>query len=190
MLTTTHRLDASSIDDALVDHERLNALLDDLLTLARLDDPATVTATRRVDLGDLITECVARSADHRLRAKRVDRPAFVVGRSSQLRRVITNLTDNALAACREVAEGSVRLEGDDVTLRVDDDGPGIAPADRERAFDRFVRLDEARTAERGTGLGLAIVREIVREHNGHVEIGDSPSGACRVTLRLPRPAAH
>ena len=72
-------------------------------------------------------------------------------------------------------------------ITVDDDGPGIATADRERVFERFVRLDEARArAEGGTGLGLAIVSEVVAAHGGTVTITDAPSGGARFTVRLPR----
>ena len=69
---------------------------------------------------------------------------------------------------------------------VEDDGPGIAEADRERVFDRFVRLDDARSRDAGgSGLGLAIVREIARSHGGDVRVDASPLGGARFTLRVP-----
>jgi signal transduction histidine kinase len=69
---------------------------------------------------------------------------------------------------------------------VDDDGPGVPAADRFRAFESFVRLDDARArSDGGSGLGLAIVAEIVAAHGGSVVIGDAPLGGARVTLRLP-----
>jgi signal transduction histidine kinase len=72
-------------------------------------------------------------------------------------------------------------------LDVDDDGPGIPEADRTRVFERWVRLDDARTrAEGGTGLGLALVREIARMHGGRVSVQDSPMGGARLHLELPQ----
>jgi signal transduction histidine kinase len=70
-------------------------------------------------------------------------------------------------------------------ITVTDDGPGIPPADRERVFDRFTRLDDARARDGGgSGLGLAIVRELVRRHRGTVTLGDAAPGLC-VEVRLP-----
>jgi signal transduction histidine kinase len=73
-----------------------------------------------------------------------------------------------------------------VTLTVEDDGPGIAPEDRHRVLERFVRLDESRgRGTGGAGLGLAIVREVVGSHGGEVTLGESPLGGLRVEIRLP-----
>ena len=73
-----------------------------------------------------------------------------------------------------------------VVLEVADDGPGIDASDRERVFERFARLDPARSGEAGgTGLGLAIAREIVVGHGGTIEVDDAPSGGARFTVRLP-----
>jgi len=88
------------------------------------------------------------------------------------------------------ARSSIRLaleerDGDAILL-VDDDGPGVAVADRERVFDRFTRLDDARSgALGGTGLGLAIVRDVVARHGGTVRVLDAPSGGARIEVRLP-----
>lgn len=176
----------ASIDDALIDHDRLEHLLADLLTLARLDDPSAAAAMTPVDVGDLAEEFVAKTADPHLQVTRIASGANVMGRSTQLERVLTNLTENALANCNESVEVSVDTTNSDVIIRVDDDGPGIPAADRERVFDRFVRLDEARTSELGTGLGLAIVREIIREHGGNVAIEESRLGGAGLIVRLPR----
>lgn len=176
----------ASIDDALIDHDRLEHLLADLLTLARLDDPSAAASMTPVDLGDLTEEFVAKTDNPHLRVTRVARGANVSGRSTQLERVLTNLIENALTNRYEKVEVSVETTDSDVIIRIDDDGPGIPQADRERVFDRFVRLDEARTSELGTGLGLAIAREIIREHGGNVEIDNSPLGGAGLIVHLPR----
>jgi len=76
--------------------------------------------------------------------------------------------------------------GDDALVSVADDGPGIPAADRDRVFDRFVRLDPERSRSGGgAGLGLAIVREIVAAHHGSVRVEDRPGGGARMTIQLP-----
>lgn len=176
----------ASIDDALIDHDRLEHLLADLLTLARLDDPSAITAMERLDVADLVVAHGSQNTDPRLQVRPAPSGASVLGNPRQLERVLTNLVDNALSNCRHSVTVAVELTDAEVVLLVDDDGSGIRPADRERVFERFVRLDEARTSGGGTGLGLAIVREIVLEHHGGITIEDSPLGGARFTVRLPR----
>lgn len=111
-------------------------------------------------------------------------PAYVRGDRDALARVVTNLLDNALrhASRRACVDVSV---GDEVVLTVTDDGPGIPPAERERVFERFTRLDPGRgRGTGGTGLGLAIVREIVSATGGTVALYDAEPGV-RAVVRLP-----
>jgi signal transduction histidine kinase len=168
---------------------RLQALVEDLLLLARLDEGRTM-ATRDVDLDDLVlTEA------NRLRSVTTDDirttdvgAARVRGDARSLERLVRNLGDNAARHAATVAFG-LAAENGHVTLTVDDDGPGIPVADRDRVFERFVRLDEGRgRAEGGTGLGLAIARDVARAHGGEVTLADSPLGGLRAEARLP--AAH
>ena len=84
------------------------------------------------------------------------------------------------------AVATARPGGPSATPGVDDDGPGVPPDQRERVFERFVRLDEARARDAGgSGLGLAIVTEVVRAHGGSVAVGDSPLGGAQFVVRLP-----
>ena len=104
-----------------------------------------------------------------------------------LARLVANLLDNAVRHAVSKVDVSLAEEGNEVVLRVDDDGGGIAEPDRERIFDRFVRLDEARDRDSGgSGLGLAIVTEVASRHGADVDIGVSPTGGARLQVRFPR----
>ncbi|KQS06523.1 histidine kinase [Curtobacterium sp. Leaf183] len=183
------RVDLVELADVVsAENDRLAALVDGLLELSRLDERGAVEG-RPVDLDDLALAEVARVRSAGLVA--VDGsgigPARVLGDERLLGRVVRNLVDNAVRhADGRVAVG-VRTVGDTAEVVVDDDGSGIAPAERERVFDRFVRLDEARSRdEGGSGLGLAIVRDAVRAHGGSVRVEDAPGGGARFVVRLPR----
>jgi signal transduction histidine kinase len=105
---------------------------------------------------------------------------------TQIGRVATNLLDNAQRHAKSTVLVEVRRRGDHAELVVDDDGEGIAEEDRERVFERFTRLDAARSRDRGgTGLGLAIARDIAQAHGGSIEACTSPLGGARLILRLP-----
>jgi signal transduction histidine kinase len=166
---------------------RLQALVDDLLLLARSDEGALARLDEAVDLDDVVAAVAGRVEP----PPRLDRSAVsggqVRGDPVSLERLVTNLVDNA----RRHAEGTVAVtvhEDDDgtVTLLVDDDGPGIEPADRSRVFERFVRLDEARSRDAGgSGLGLAIVDAVARLHGATVAVDDSPLGGARLRVVFP-----
>ena len=102
-------------------------------------------------------------------------------------RVIRNLVENAVRHAKSRVDIQVGSQGNDVILTVSDDGPGIAPADRARVFDRFVRLDSDRARSGGgTGLGLAIVAEIVAAHGGTANIEDRSGGGTTLIVTLPQ----
>jgi signal transduction histidine kinase len=113
---------------------------------------------------------------------------LVRGSEDLLAQILENLLENA----RKFAGGQARLrvqvgeEGDDVVVRVEDDGPGMAPEHRVHAFDRFFRSPVDRARVEGTGLGLAVVRSIVERHGGSVSAGPSVLGGEEVRVRLPR----
>ena len=108
------------------------------------------------------------------------------GNAALLEQVVRNLVENAVRHAAGAVDLSLTSDGSTAVVTVDDDGPGIAPADRAEVFHRFVRLDDSRDRSRGgVGLGLAIVAEIVRIHSGSVEVTESPAGGARFTVRLP-----
>jgi signal transduction histidine kinase len=182
----------------LGEEARLTALVQGLLVLARADEGALGVTRRPVDLDDLVLAETARLRDAPPVAGRgplgVDAtavgPARVDGDEGLLGQVVHNLVANAARhADSRVAVALAERDGR-VELIVDDDGAGVAEADRERVFERFVRLDEARARDSGgSGLGLAIVREIVRVHGGAVSVTASPLGGARFVVTLPRGAA-
>jgi signal transduction histidine kinase len=109
----------------------------------------------------------------------------VHGVEAQLRQVVVNLLDNAERHARTRVRVEVRRAGDRAVLEVSDDGPGIPVGDRQRVFERFVRLDSARDRHSGgSGLGLAIVRDVVAAHHGRVSIEDAEPGV-RIVVDLP-----
>lgn len=122
------------------------------------------------------------------RSNRVSTRASSGGSRRQLARVLGNLVDNAQRHAR--TRVTVRVVRDaargEVVLAVQDDGPGVPEADRERIFERFIRLDEARsTDDGGAGLGLAIARDIAERHDGRLTADSSPDGGASFELRLP-----
>ena len=179
--------DRSWIQELADGHRRLGRLVNDLLVLASLEGDAP---KRRdpVDLAGVVTDATRRAVPPgvRLRADQVDR-AMVPGDATQLTRVVTNLVDNALRYARGTVDVTLKAQGAQAVITVADDGPGIAPADRERIWDRFVRLDDDRSrASGGTGLGLALVKELVTAHGGTVSVtGSADRPGAVFIVRLP-----
>lgn len=196
-------LDVLAANDELPQHQihrlqgeatRLGQLVADLLLLARIDEHAEPAVASDVDLDDLAyrqrDRLQAQYPRLRIRAQVV--PARVQANPGHLDRAIRNLADNAARHARSEVTLIVNVHSGLAELTVSDDGPGIAVADRERVFDRFIRLDDSRTrSDGGAGLGLSIAREIVQAHGGTLVIDDNQetggSGAC---LRLRLPAAQ
>lgn len=170
----------------LAEGERLQGLVDALLLLARLEDGAR-PMRQVVDLDDLALDEVHRSRHTSIQLDGAGiQPARVNGDPRLLGLVLRNLVDNAVRHAQSRVGVSLSSRDGWVEFAVEDDGSGIAPGDRARIFDRFVRLDEARARdEGGAGLGLAIVREIIDRHGGSVSVDDAPGGGARFTVRLP-----
>jgi signal transduction histidine kinase len=174
--------------ESLRDVEQLSQIVDDLLLLARLDaghvlhqDTFVVADVVRAVIAGRDVHLYDESAGQTIRGSR-----------TAMRRLVTNLVDNATRHARSAVEVRLRHDADHVILQVTDDGPGIQPADRSRVFDRFVRLDEARTPidGNGTGLGLAIAREIAAAHDGTLTAEAPEPGHTGARLVLTVPVAR
>lgn len=168
----------------LLDAERLNDIVADLLKLARLE-PAAPAAAEPVDLSRLVVDEVKRRKPTTTVVARLDDRVTVRAGWIPLARLLGNLLANAERHAASAIEIIVRSAPPDGVLEVIDDGPGIAPSDREKIFERLCRLDDAsRQDPGGSGLGLAIAREIAQSYGGHLDAADHPTGA-RFVLRLP-----
>lgn len=165
--------------------ERLECVIIDLLLLARLGTAGPVL-DQDVDLTDLVSTETARRSAVPIHTH-LEEGVIVRGAKPHLCRLLSNLLDNAERHARAQVEVRLhRLDGHTV-LTVSDDGVGIPPEHHERVFDRFVRLDSARSREAGgSGLGLSIARDIALSHNGTLEVEHSSHGA-RFVFRLPPP---
>jgi len=179
------RVRVDLIDGAEAQAERLTRLVEDLLTVSRIQDGVLRLSMESVDLRELITDAGrASGAAERLRLE-PDAPASVVCDADAIVRVLTNLFDNARKYSPAGTPIEVRVAGDErrVTVDVRNAGSGIAPEDREAIFERFRRADGSGAP--GAGLGLYISRGLVRAHGGELEVGDVPEGGAAFTFWLP-----
>lgn len=182
------RLDSARLARTVAEESvRMGGLIEGLLLLARADEARLAIAAAPVDLDDLALREVRRLRDSGIEVDASGVSAVqVVADEALLARAVRNLVDNAVRHRSSRLALATRADGDGAVIVVDDDGPGIAAADRSRVLGRFVRLDEGRARDAGgSGLGLAIVAEIAAAHHGAVSIEDAPLGGARVVLRLP-----
>lgn len=192
--TESHGVDAATADSVLDEIDELTALVDDLLVLARSDAGGAPAERRPIDLDDLVFDEVEAVRDARTGVTidvRGVSAAEVQGAPGELRRVVRNLLDNAtrhatshiaVTLTENVADGGDAW----ATLTITDDGPGIPPDQGAAVFERFTRLDDARTRRTGgTGLGLAIARDVVERHGGSLRLDASHRSGARFEVRLP-----
>jgi signal transduction histidine kinase len=164
----------------------MGRLVDDLMTLARLDAAEPRRRPVRLDLlaAEHADELEIAHGDRRVVVRA--QPVTVRGDPDRLRQALANLTSNALR--HTVPGGLIEIraapDGGVGVLAVRDDGEGIAEDDLPHVFTRFWRADSSRSGD-GAGLGLAIVREITEAHGGSIEIASGPTEGTRVALRLP-----
>ena len=184
------RISPDELSAAVLDEgARLEGLVQGMLVLAKADERMLTRPATLVDLDDIVfTEA------RRLRGSTsvtVDSGAVgaaqLHGDATLLSQLVRNLVDNAARHATTTVALAVRADDQDgtVTLVVEDDGAGVPEADRERVFERFVRLDEARARDGGgSGLGLAIVREIAAAHGGTVAVEEGAAGGARFVVTL------
>lgn len=171
---------------------RLGRVVGDLTLLSSADEASPAVVHGRVDVGRLVADALAARLPE-LRAAGLTATsdlapgAVVLGDSDRLHQAVGNLLANCARHCRpgDRVEITVRASSADVHVVVADSGPGIAPEDRDRAFDRYWRAAGSRGVE-GSGLGLAVVREVATAHGGRVTADATPGGGTTVTLVLPR----
>jgi signal transduction histidine kinase len=162
----------------------LDQLIDEILLASRLDAKESDMGTvEPLDLTGLVAEECARTGAELVESEH-GRSVVVDGVSKLLRRAVRNLLENARRYSTEVTV-QLRREGGDAVLRVNDRGPGVPLAERERIFEPFYRLPGASERHGGVGLGLALVRSIVQRHRGSVRCEDAPGGGASFVLRIP-----
>lgn len=176
---------------------RMSRLIDDLLSLSRIEQTQHVRPAARVDMADIVRRAIAElaplatdeGADIQLKSPQ---NAWVSGDQDELIRLVENLIENAIkygAKPDERARVSVEIAllGQDVILSVSDEGPGIAPAHLPRLTERFYRADaKSSRAKGGTGLGLAIVKHIAVRHSGRLGIESEPGRGARFSVTMPQ----
>ncbi|WP_338700630.1 HAMP domain-containing sensor histidine kinase [Streptomyces sp. Q6] len=174
------------VDGAVEDTVRLQELAADLLLLARLDAGEKPSGAS-VDLAALVREELSQRTGDRVPVDvEVRGSAQVTGSRGQLARVLGNLVDNAQRHARTGVRVVVGVEEGRATVTVTDDGDGVPRAQRERIFERFVRLDDARSRDGGgAGLGLAIARDVAERHGGTLTVRTAPQGGALFELSLP-----
>jgi two-component system, OmpR family, sensor kinase len=197
-------LDPADRDEALADAhaeiERLSRLVNDLLTLARVDSGLRLERRDPVPVARLVRDVyrqarlLALSHEHTVLAEPVEE-AVVLGDADYLKELLLILVDNAVSYTPDggrIRLGAVR-DGDTVRISVEDNGVGIDEADVPHLFERFYRADRARAREagsnRGTGLGLSIARWIVEEHGGRIVVDSAPGVGSTFTVCLPAATA-
>jgi signal transduction histidine kinase len=186
--------DPATLSTALAQTQRLGRLVAELLDLSRIDAGAVALELEPVPVAELVAETVAEAeVAARVAGRGVGftteiRPPQLVARvdRNRVHQVLVNLLDNA---ARHSPPGGVvavgaRREGERMVVEVSDEGPGIAPEDRDRVFHRFTRGDRA--VGGGTGLGLAIARWAVDLHGGEIVVAEPVDGrGCRIQITLP-----
>ncbi len=173
----------------LQEDTRLASLVDNMLTLARIEEGVERPIVE-VDLDEVIFDQTSRPTERTIDRSQVG-AGRVMGVAAEMASVVRNLFDNAVRHARSTVAIALVSRDGWVCFSVDDDGPGVAEADRERIFERFARLQEGRARDSGgSGLGLALTRRIVEAHGGTVTVAQSALGGARFMVDLPAAEEH
>jgi two-component system, OmpR family, phosphate regulon sensor histidine kinase PhoR len=173
---------------------RLHALIQDLLQLARIESGKDMFEVRAVPVAPVIDQCVdeqsavAQSKSQQLLSQPPDDDLSVLADEEGLHAILSNLIDNAVKYTQEGGTIAVRWHGENgsAVIEVEDNGPGIPEEHQPRIFERFYRVDRARSRDvGGTGLGLSIVKHLVQEFDGAIDIRSSLGHGTTFALRLP-----
>ena len=187
-------LRAEFMQDMNHEIDRLTGIITDLLTLTKMDNRQDALKTEDVDMTALTEEILRllRPVAERRRQtleSRVTPGIIMTGDRTKLNQILYNLIDNAMKYTQDGGTVRVTLDeaGENLIWRVKDNGIGIPKADQEHIFDRFYRVDKARSRETGgTGLGLSIVRQLVKMHGGNISVASEPGQGSCFTVTLPR----
>jgi signal transduction histidine kinase len=186
---TRLRFRVEGVDEPLrakitADIEQMDAMIGAAMAFAR--DASQPAERRRLELASLVQSIADEMADTGADVEaEADRPVVIDGDPVALRRLVTNLIDNAVKFGGS-ARARVYADGASAVIEVDDEGPGVQDADRERVFEPFVRGEPSRNRETGgSGLGLAVVRSVARAHGGDAVLENRPGGGLRARARLP-----
>lgn len=177
----------------LTESQRLANMVGELIELSRLQGAEPLPDLDGVDVDSVVSEAISRhkvAADNADISVTTDAPSGfrVLGDQSLLVTALANLISNAIAYSPNGSKVSIsrRRRGDNIEIAVTDRGIGIARADQERVFERFFRVDKARSrATGGTGLGLAIVKHVAANHNGSIRLWSQPGTGSTFTLSIP-----
>ena len=183
---TPERTSVESLaDGVLAESARLQQIVEDLLILARGEERQAGSQWAEVDVDDIVLAEAARRRNVPVDTSAVS-AGRILGTPELVGRIVTHLLDNAARHGTLRVEVGLTADARGVRLWVDDDGPGVPLGDRARIFERFTRLDDARSRDSGgAGLGLAVVAESVRSLGGRIDVEDAPIGGARFIVRLP-----
>jgi two-component system phosphate regulon sensor histidine kinase PhoR len=175
--------------------DRLTYLIEDLLTISKLESGQIVLNLQRVELRPIVERVIddlsSRAAEKKIKLESSLPPdVFVHADADRLQQVLSNLVDNAIKYGKpegDVVISSEWIDGKTVKVSVEDNGPGVPAEATERVFERFYRVDRARSREQGgTGLGLAIVKHIVQSHGGEVGVTSELGKGSKFYFTLPQ----
>ena len=186
---TVHRFG----EKILTESQRLASMVGELIELSRLQGAEPLPELESVDVDTVVSEAISRhkvAADNAEITVTTDAPSGfrVLGDQALLVMALANLISNAIAYSPDASKVSIsrRRRGENIEISVTDRGIGIARADQERVFERFFRVDKARSrATGGTGLGLAIVKHVAANHNGSIRLWSQPGTGSTFTLSIP-----